>query len=740
MSHDEKTPLSPGPTFENPCSRRGCSHVFKYSGTNPFEDLAVLVARHAPYCDGRIFSATQRCDTGWEPSEEILNRFYEEQSQYLTLYHDFDRISGMPPTFLTATRGLSRARRQRRLLRSPDPRLRARPSADRLEVETHALEPAATAAVAIESINDTVSTKRRKKATSPSKPRTSRSPKPPMRQIHLLPRKKKGARTEAQRRAVLTNDVWTTAVAPHEVRCRGCKSTIKLDGRSRYYPGLWEKHRLRCEGVKKGTAETDASSYSCPFILGIRIGGGKLIDEQGPVVTILDMGYRPYRTSGRPSKSQCEDEGLTSRAIDRRRYTIKDLIAIANSVVVEAEITYSFPRSPQKPLDSLCCVVRNRRLPTLLYNRASNDSNRERSAIPTPDGSEDAQLRATRRLPKENHNTFGAARLYVGRICIRDSSRIAAGAVLRHILAQPLPILDSSRRSDGTIPRIPLERLKWRRVPRSGASQRARSAFHAKHSEALTGFFAQDDLLADAAVIGALRALNAAGASTGTAYKLLFFGRHGQGYHNVAEDKYGTQAWDDYWSKRDGDGEITWGPDPELTHLGIAQAAAANEMWKAELRDARIPRPDIFLCSPLTRTVQTAVATFVGVFDTPRVIVVENCREEHGVHTCDKRSTRTHLEAVFSEDKLLHFEFQPTFAETDVIWHPDLRETHAQVAERARKVLDGIFAEDGEQLCTHIHHRPQRHNQRVPVHMGRARYMLPTGGVLPVVVKATKTS
>ena len=27
-------------------------------------------------------------------------------------------------------------------------------------------------------------------------------------------------------------------------------------------------------------------------------------------------------------------------------------------------------------------------------------------------------------------------------------------------------------------------------------------------------------------------------------FKVLFLGRHGQGWHNVAESKYGTKAWD----------------------------------------------------------------------------------------------------------------------------------------------------------------------------------------------------
>ena len=29
-------------------------------------------------------------------------------------------------------------------------------------------------------------------------------------------------------------------------------------------------------------------------------------------------------------------------------------------------------------------------------------------------------------------------------------------------------------------------------------------------------------------------------------YKLFFLSRHGQGFHNVGESKYGTEAWDEY--------------------------------------------------------------------------------------------------------------------------------------------------------------------------------------------------
>ncbi|KAJ6452509.1 hypothetical protein C8R45DRAFT_1040847 [Mycena sanguinolenta] len=62
---------------------------------------------------------------------------------------------------------------------------------------------------------------------------------------------KKTARSEAERRLGLESDPCAARVTPHEVLCAGCRRIIKLDRRSRYYPGLWEKHRERCEGVER---------------------------------------------------------------------------------------------------------------------------------------------------------------------------------------------------------------------------------------------------------------------------------------------------------------------------------------------------------------------------------------------------------------------------------------------------------------------------------------------------------
>lgn len=78
---------------------------------------------------------------------------------------------------------------------------------------------------------------------------------------------------------------------------------------------------------------------------------------------------------------------------------------------------------------------------------------------------------------------------------------------------------------------------------------------------------------------------------------------------NVAESFYGTPSWDDYWSKLNGDGNMTWGreyfwltlavviltlnrivADALLTDLGKQQATLAHNAWITE-RSKRDPVP-----------------------------------------------------------------------------------------------------------------------------------------------------
>ncbi|TFK67017.1 hypothetical protein BDN72DRAFT_124761 [Pluteus cervinus] len=73
--------------------------------------------------------------------------------------------------------------------------------------------------------------------------------------------RKKNMMDERERKKLLENDEWTAAVDTHNVVCKGCGRQVSLDKRSRYYPGLWLKHRGKCMEIKRlqamrGTATT----------------------------------------------------------------------------------------------------------------------------------------------------------------------------------------------------------------------------------------------------------------------------------------------------------------------------------------------------------------------------------------------------------------------------------------------------------------------------------------------------
>jgi len=86
---------------------------------------------------------------------------------------------------------------------------------------------------------------------------------------------------------------------------------------------------------------------------------------------------------------------------------------------------------------------------------------------------------------------------------------------------------------------------------------------------------------------------------------------------------------------------LTWGPDPELTKLGVAQAEAVQKCWRTQAPlGAPISKEEMkWYVSPLTRTAQTMLHSWGDMLaDTPEVW--EDWREVYGSHTCDKRRSR----------------------------------------------------------------------------------------------------
>ncbi|KAF8887452.1 phosphoglycerate mutase [Gymnopilus junonius] len=221
------------------------------------------------------------------------------------------------------------------------------------------------------------------------------------------------------------------------------------------------------------------------------------------------------------------------------------------------------------------------------------------------------------------------------------------------------------------------------------------------------------------------------GSPHNVSYKFFLLSRHGQGYHNLAESKYGTDAWDDHWSKLNGDGEIIWGPDPLLTPLGKDQAEAIGREWAKEAA-AGLPPPHRRYCSPLSRALDTCDIMFDGAFEdhSHAVLIVENCREENGVHTCDQRNLRSYI----AKHKP-HFEFEEAFTEFDELWSPNIRETKAELTLRARGVIERIFETNPEATFISI----TAHGGFITGFLkaiGRKLYTVPTGGVIPVIVRA----
>ncbi|KAI1005377.1 putative phosphoglycerate mutase [Podosphaera aphanis] len=219
-----------------------------------------------------------------------------------------------------------------------------------------------------------------------------------------------------------------------------------------------------------------------------------------------------------------------------------------------------------------------------------------------------------------------------------------------------------------------------------------------------------------------------------TRYKVLYMGRHGQGYHNVAEDYYGTKAWDAYWSLLDGNGTMSW-LDAELTPLGISQAQAAGSFWEDMIKREKIPVPRSYYVSPLTRCSQTAWNTFASL-DLPvewpfKPLVKELLRECIGVHTCDKRSSRSVIHAKFPE-----WSFEDEFAEEDELWSPKLRETNEAMDQRAKVVLEDILTNDSHTYISISSHSGQIASVlRV---LGHRDFMLGTGQVIPILVRIEK--
>lgn len=233
-----------------------------------------------------------------------------------------------------------------------------------------------------------------------------------------------------------------------------------------------------------------------------------------------------------------------------------------------------------------------------------------------------------------------------------------------------------------------------------------------------------------------LATLNA-GAPPSTSYRVLFLGRHGQGYHNVAESFYSTVAWDCYYSTLDGNGTVTW-KDAHLTPTGQGQARTASEFWDSQIRDQRMTTPDSYYLSPMDRAIETADLTYRSLKFPKNAapyspLIKEMLRETNGVHTCDERSPLSTIKSRWHDPP---YRIEKGFTEKDELWDPNLRETPSAHTARMLSALDDIFRHDDSTVMSLTVHSGVI--AAILRGVGHREFMMETGGIIPVLIKAEK--
>lgn len=113
--------------------------------------------------------------------------------------------------------------------------------------------------------------------------------------------------------------------------------------------------------------------------------------------------------------------------------------------------------------------------------------------------------------------------------------------------------------------------------------------------------------------------------------------------------------------------------------------------------------------------------------------IKELVREALGIHTCDRRSTKSQIESTFT-----HLTFEPNFAEHDELWKKDYREPVSARNYRLATFLDDVFANEprGKVVLSMTSHSGAIASMLEV--LGHRGFRLETGGVIPVVVRAER--
>lgn len=165
--------------------------------------------------------------------------------------------------------------------------------------------------------------------------------------------------------------------------------------------------------------------------------------------------------------------------------------------------------------------------------------------------------------------------------------------------------------------------------------------------------------------------------------KIIHFVRHAEGFHNVAgkQDPVFGYLREDM-------------VDAKLTELGIKQCQQLSERSLKAVKNA-----ELLVASPLNRTLQTALYSFRHLLGKIPWVVVDEVREQTGLHPCDRRESITTKKAAFPQ-----FDFSNVINDEDPLYDLyTLREPHHKVAERAKKFLSWLKEREENEIIVVAH-------------------------------------
>ncbi|GMF53224.1 unnamed protein product [Phytophthora fragariaefolia] len=181
---------------------------------------------------------------------------------------------------------------------------------------------------------------------------------------------------------------------------------------------------------------------------------------------------------------------------------------------------------------------------------------------------------------------------------------------------------------------------------------------------------------------------------SGRNIKMVLLVRHGEGLHNQAIKKYGSERWYK---------ELVFSDvyrDADLTSHGIQDAKSKGPpIIKAEL-ERGMPLIERIIVSPISRAIQTAQYFFGKdqIANTP-FICMETCREHLGVDTCNNRRSLSELKLKFPD-----VDFSAVKHEEDMLWLPDKRESDEEIQTRAKAFVLELFTTIPEQHVAVVTH------------------------------------